>query len=225
MLFISGSIDSGSGVSSSTLYDGQSFYPYLSTAHADGTPGSIFSLFTSYSAFSFNHRKFLATGIVILISLAIATGIVFFIVLIGVLWTLCSRRTTVVPEHREDDEDESSFRHRPSSLLQHINAATLPAIIGASAFKGKGEPSQDTHDQDGWRAETPSAGMHGMASEPEDVNRPTHARYSFAGGAEGELPVAAGQEVIVLDDRDQAWWYVRDPVSGREGVVPASYLY
>jgi len=78
------------------------------------------------------------------------------------------------------------------------------------------------------RADTPSDALGGGETgenELGDVNRPTHARYSFAGGAEGELPVVAGQEVIILDDRDQAWWYVRDPSTGKEGVVPASYLY
>ena len=184
--------------------------------------------------------EFLATGIVILISLAIATGIVFLILLVGIIWTLCSRRETGLanPNPEEDDDDESSYRHRPSSLLEHINAATRTTILGTAAMGGagamahrKGDASQDTHaDPDSWvRADTPSemlgAGAMTGDSEAGDVNRPTHARYSFAGGAEGELPVAAGQEVVVLDDRDQAWWYVRDPVSGREGVVPASYLY
>lgn len=175
----------------------------------------------------------------ILISLAIATGIVFLILLIGILWTLCSRRDAgVANPNIEEDDDESSFRHhRPSSLLEHINAATRTTILGAGAGAGaaalatnrKGDPSADTHgESEQWgRPETPSDAM-GMAMDEGDfgdVNRPTHARYSFAGGAEGELPVTAGQEVIVLDDRDQAWWYVRDPISGKEGVVPASYLY
>lgn len=170
-----------------------------------------------------------------MISLAIATGIVFLILLIGILWTLCSRRDAgLANPNPDDDDDESSFRHRrPSSLLEHINAATRTTIIGAGALAGaaahgKGDVSQDSH-ADAWvRSDTPSDAQGGAVAgdgEYGDVNRPTHARYSFAGGADGELPVVAGQEVIVLDDRDQAWWYVRDPVTGKEGVVPASYLY
>jgi len=39
------------------------------------------------------------------------------------------------------------------------------------------------------------------------------------------LQISAGAEVEVLDDRDPAWWYARDIRTGREGVVPAAYLY
>ncbi|KAG8906921.1 hypothetical protein FRB99_005695 [Tulasnella sp. 403] len=237
MLFICGSIDSSSqGVMSSALFDGQSFYPYLVTSNADGSPGMISALFSSLSSFSFSHRKFLAAGLVILISIAIATGIVLLLLLLGILWAVCARRDTTLanPNPEEDDDDASSFRHRPSSLLAHINAATRTTILGPSALTGaafasrKGEPSHDTHaDTEAWhRADTPSGeGFIAMDGEPGDINRPTHARYSFAGQSEGELPVMAGQELVVLDDRNHDWWYVRDPNSGREGVVPASYLY
>ncbi|KAG8849334.1 hypothetical protein FRB96_000870 [Tulasnella sp. 330] len=241
MLFISGAIDSGSqGAMSSALYDGTTFMPFLMTSNSDGSSGYMSGLFNSFgSSFSFSERKLLATGIVILISIAIATGIVFFLLLLGIIWTLCSKRDVGLanPNPDEDDEDESSLRHgRPSALLEHINAATRTTILGAGALGGVGvmahhKEDSSQHDHDVWvRSETPSdpLGGAGAAAGEEDlgdVNRPTHARYSFAGGAEGELAVAAGQEVVVLDDRDQAWWYVRDPVSGKEGVVPAAYLY
>jgi hypothetical protein len=41
-------------------------------------------------------------------------------------------------------------------------------------------------------------------SEENDVNRPAHARYSFDGKEEGELPLHHGQEVTVLNDQDPA---------------------
>lgn len=47
----------------------------------------------------------------------------------------------------------------------------------------------------------------------EEVSRPAHARYSFDGKGEGELPMTAGQEVEVLDDGDAAY------------VFPLSLLY
>ncbi|KAG9012534.1 hypothetical protein FRB94_005851 [Tulasnella sp. JGI-2019a] len=246
MLFIAGAIDSSTqGAMSSALYDGNMFVPFLVSSNSDGSNGFMSGLFNSYgSSFSFSQHKFLATGIVILISIAIATGIVFLLLLLGILWALCSRRDAGLanPNPEDDDEDTSSFRHGPSALLAHINAATRTTILGSAALGGAAAMAahQQHHkddsyaqDHDAWvRAETPSDAMAGgvgvgvaYAGDEEDVNRPTHARYSFAGGAEGELPVAAGQEVIVLDDRDQAWWYVRDPATGREGVVPASYLY
>jgi len=37
--------------------------------------------------------------------------------------------------------------------------------------------------------------------------------------------MSAGAEVEILDDKDHAWWYARDPRTGQEGVVPAAYLY
>ena len=41
----------------------------------------------------------------------------------------------------------------------------------------------------------------------EEVSRPAHARYSFDGTGEGELPISSGAEVEVLDDRDPAYVY------------------
>lgn len=38
----------------------------------------------------------------------------------------------------------------------------------------------------------------------------------------GELSVAAGQEVVVLDASEGDWWYVQ--ASGKEGWIPASYI-
>jgi nitrogen fixation-related uncharacterized protein len=76
----------------------------------------------------------LATGIVILISIAIAAGIVFLMVLVGIIWALLSRR-----HEREEgkydvsDADDDSTRGRPTSLLAHINAATRNTIVGNGA--------------------------------------------------------------------------------------------
>lgn len=87
------------------------------------------------------------------------------------------------------DSDDDSTRHRPSSLLDHINAATRNTILGTtSPFNFVG-------------SDTPSG-----AGGPDDnlSSRPAHARYSFDGTGEGELPIAAGVEVDVLDDRDSA---------------------
>lgn len=53
------------------------------------------------------------------------------------------------------------------------------------------------------RAETPSdAIVGGLAND--DMSRPAHARYSFDGTGEGELPLMQGQELEVLDDGDTA---------------------
>lgn len=168
----------------------------------------------------------MAVGIVILISIAIAAGIVFLLALVGILWTLFSRRDDKLGKYdpATDYDDDDSIHHRPSSLLEHINAATATIAVG-----GHTSPMSDYHDEKDagvaagaaaaaagsrhpygpdasnfMRAETPSDAMgHGMADE--DMGRPAHARYSFDGTGEGELQLAAGAEVEVLDDRDPAY--------------------
>lgn len=162
---------------------------------------------------------FLATGVVILISIAIAAGVVFLLALIGILWTLFSRREDKLNKFDVvEEEDDDSTHHRPSSLLEHINAATRTTILGASPFsnynaekdeggvsRGNPTPEPDPFAADAShyvRAETPSDAVGGILAE--EMSRPAHARYSFDGGGEGELAISAGAEVEVLDDRDAA---------------------
>ncbi|KAI3615164.1 cellular morphogenesis protein [Moniliophthora roreri] len=235
MLMISGSLDdSGFGNASSALFDGETFIPYVVSTTSTGTAGFVASMFHSFKSFSFDQRRFLATGIVILISIAISAGVVFLLALIGILWTLFSRRDRDDKLNKMDaQDDDDSTHHRPSSLLEHVNAATRGTIIGASPFPEKVDEKgvPDPHDHDPYgpdasnyvRAETPSDAFHGMGME--GTSRPAHARYSFDGAGEGELLLTAGAEVEILDDRDHAWWYARDVKTGREGVVPAAYLY
>ncbi|KAK0195263.1 cortical protein marker for cell polarity-domain-containing protein [Armillaria mellea] len=231
MLMISGSLDDPSfGNASSALYDGQSYIPYIVSSSNTGSTGAVAALFHSFASFSFTQRHFLATGVVILISIAIAAGVVFLLALIGIL----STKLDVV------DEDDDSTHHRPSSLLEHINAATRATVLGGAAYdhyddkeeekilRDASSPAPDADpfgpdDSNYLRAETPSDAVGGLMGD--DSSRPAHARYSFDGAGEGELPLSAGAAVEVLDDRDAAWWYARDVRTGQEGVVPAAYLY
>ncbi|TFY65748.1 hypothetical protein EVG20_g5344 [Dentipellis fragilis] len=248
MLLVSGHLsDSSFGNASSALFDGQNFIPYFISASSAGSPGTVSSLFHSLSSFSFSQRHLLATGIVILISIAISAGVVFLLVLIGILWTLFSRRDDALNnkfDPAEVDDDDSSAHQRPSSLLAHINAATRTTILGSqSPFNqfnaekeeaagagggassvGHGDPFSGPDASNYLRAETPSDAIVGMGME-DDQGRPARARYSFDGSGEGEMPLAVGQEVEVLDDRDHSWWYARDARTGQEGVVPSAYLY
>ncbi|KAH9045084.1 cortical protein marker for cell polarity-domain-containing protein [Lactarius hengduanensis] len=246
MLLMSGNlVDTSFGQASSVLFDGQDFIPYIDSSTSSGDPGSVSGLFNSLANFSFAHRKFLATGVVILISIAIAAGIVFLLVLLGIFWTLFSRRDEVLSKFDPADigEDDDSAQHRPSSLLAHINAATRTTILGSqSPFHNVGTEKEHPADADAsntghdpllgpdasnyLRAETPSDAFGGaLASEEAGPGRLTHARYSFDGKGEGELPLTIGQELEILDDRDHSWWYARDTRAGNEGVVPASYVY
>lgn len=164
----------------------------------------------------------MATGVVILISIAIAAGVVFFLALLGILWTLFSRKDDKNKVEAVDvDEDDDSAHHRPSSLLEHINAATRTTILGSASPFGNlnaekeeeratdagGVPVPPERDPFGpdasnyIRAETPSDAAGGIMAA-EEASRPAHARYSFDGLGEGELPLSAGLAVEVLDDRD-----------------------
>lgn len=149
-----------------------------------------------------------------MISIAIGAGFVFLLALIGILWTLFSRndeKLNKLDGTNEDDDD--STNHRPSSLLEHINAATRTTILGAGVQIQNNENGEEnaTRDADPFepdasnyvRAETPSDAVGGMLAE--ETSRPAHARYSFDGAGEGELAISAGTEVEVLDDRDPAY--------------------
>ncbi|KAJ3557907.1 hypothetical protein NP233_g11623 [Leucocoprinus birnbaumii] len=238
MLMMSGSlVDSSYGNASSVLYDGQTFIPYIVSTSSSGQAGFVASLFHSFAKFSFTQHKFLATGIVILISIAIAAGVVFLLALIGILWTLFSRRDDKVKYDAAEEEDDDSTHHRPSSLLEHINAATRTTILGStSPFSNYGLEKEDERtgladDSDPFgpdasnylRAETPSEAIGGLL--PEENSRIAHVRYDFTPDGEGELALQAGTEIEILDDKDHAWWYARDLRTGHEGIVPAAYLY
>ncbi|KAF6760017.1 cortical protein marker for cell polarity-domain-containing protein [Ephemerocybe angulata] len=192
--------------------------PYIVASSSTGSSGSGLLL---NSTDQFRFTEFLAVGVVILISIAIAAGVVFLIALIGILWTLFSRKDDKLTKYEGEEEEDDSTHHRPSSLLEHINAATRTTILGTTSpysndYSDKDEDragKSDVHDpfaadaSNYVRAETPSEAAGGMLQE--ETSRPAHARYSFD----------------VLDDRDPAWWYARDVRTGREGVVPAAYLY
>ena len=249
MLLLSGSlVVSSFGQASSMLFDGENFIPYIVSASASGSPGYVSGLFNSIANFSFARRSksrsnflsseanddtkstdFLAIGVVILISIAIGAGIVFLIVLLGILWTLFSRRDEVLSKFdpAEIDDDDDSTKHRPSSLLAHINAAATSATIlggkgqgvsgdkeataaGAAAIAADAGASSSGHDplsgpdaSNYLRAETPSDAF-GGGLVGEETGRPAHARYSFDGSGEGEMALVVGQELEILDDRDHS---------------------
>jgi hypothetical protein len=155
---------------------------------------------------------------VILISIAIAAGVVFLLALIGILWTLFARRGDKLDKYdAQEADDDDSTTHRPTSLLEHINAATRTTIIGspfgpsdsekhAEAMAMVPSASSDPFGPDASnfaRADTPSDAMGGILTG-EEVSRPAHARFSFDGAGEGELPIGAGQELEILDDKDAA---------------------
>jgi hypothetical protein len=170
---------------------------------------------------TFSCADFLAVGIVILISIAIAAGVVFLLALLGILWTLFSRKEDRLKHDGAEGDEDDSVHQRPSSLLAHVNAATRTTIMGGTSPFSQYDPEKEdeaaqeriatgseTHDPFGidasnyMRAETPSDAIIGAGGQ--ESGRPAHARYSFDGTGEGELALTAGMELEILDDRDQA---------------------
>lgn len=146
----------------------------------------------------------------------------FLLALLGILWTLFSRKEERHTKLDGADADEDDSVHqRPSSLLAHVNAATRTTILGATspfsqydaekeeeAARERIAAGSETNDPFGvdasnyMRAETPSDAVMGVGGA--ESGRPAHARYSFDGTGEGELALSAGMELEILDDRDQA---------------------
>jgi hypothetical protein len=56
------------------------------------------------------------------------------------------------------------------------------------------------------------------------VQRKGQMLYEFMAQGSDEVTVAAGDEVIILDDSNEEWWQVRRARNGKEGVVPSSFV-
>ncbi|KZO95530.1 hypothetical protein CALVIDRAFT_499824 [Calocera viscosa TUFC12733] len=176
-------------------------------------------------------RSYLSEALVIIISIVIGAGSVLLLFLIGVLSALWLRRSEETPHllAEKDADDGSSIDHHPSMLLEHVQAATRATIIGEGAFaaaSGKRQSTEASREHAGDSSlETEEVPGEADVDGPfEDDGRVAHTRYSFEAASDGELDIRAGAQVMVLNDRDASWWLVRDVETGREGIIPASYL-
>lgn len=245
MLMASGDVLlSGSGNMSSALYDGAQWHPYLVGSTATGTLGSASSLFWSESNFSFSLRKYLARGLVVLVAMAIATGLILLIILLILLVAFCLRRNEskhAAPEVFERD-DKSEVSSTQNLIHDHVQTALHRSLLipgeapqGRSAAVGAGlsagavagaydAHSADSHYHDARQVQEADE-LFGVA-DSSDEGRETVMRYDFTGPdiQTGELSMRAGQRIVILDDeQSDEWWYARDPATGRQGVVPATY--
>ena len=141
----------------------------------------------------------MAIGFVILISMGIALGIVFLLVLFGLLFALRTRRINnelpayPVPYANEKDQDATTPHRRPTSLLATLNAATAMMALekpGKATRESTPEDDTDSIDEADLTAE--------KAAEEDEM---TFSRFSFVGENAGELSVAADQELKLLDRR------------------------
>lgn len=255
MLMASGDVFlANRGNVSSALYDGQQWYPYLVGSTPTGAIGGGSSLFWSESNFSFKLGRYLARGLVVLVAMAIATGLILLIVLLILLVAFClrrqDRRRAPTQEMYEKDETRSEASSTHNLIHSHVQtaleqsfapthqgglhpgmagAAGVGAAGAAAGSYGHSAESADSHYLDA--ADYPGPLEHeeyaGAGSwEGSDEGRETVMRYDFCGPElqSGELSMKAGQRVIILDDeQSEEWWYARDPATGRQGVVPATY--
>lgn len=106
------------------------------------------------------------------------------------------------------DSPRSSFGY-DSTNHNHTN-------VGDTTFGASTAPGGST---------VPGSLMPGDSTAPSHMGRPTTVKYSFHAEDPAELSVTEGDRVNVLEEaEDEQWWYVRDAY-GKEGVVPASYIW
>ena len=223
MLMVSGELQlESSGNVSSALYDGAQWYPYLVASSSTGSAGTVSQLFWSSLSFSFHVRHYLARGIVVLVAIAIATGLILLCTLIAFLFAYLTRRSEwrdpnqIKTFKRENSELSSTHQHVfnnvQAALEQSLAGGSTPAAVAAGrasypSYYGTAEGTMGSDDED-------------------EEGRDSTMRYDFEGPElqSGELSMRAGQRVIILDDvQSDEWWFARDPATGREGVIPATY--
>ena len=122
VLMIVGNINIPSfGNASAALFDGKDFTPFLLTSKDDGSQGTLASIFVSNTqALMKMGGGNLAIGFIVLIALAVALGLIFLIVVAGILIERARRRREgYVPMH--SDKNGNLSRIPPETLLQGIN--------------------------------------------------------------------------------------------------------
>lgn len=228
MLMMSGDLYLDSvGNATSALYDGSRSYPYLAGISSGGGLASASNLFWSESSFDFTIRRYLATGLVVLVAMAIATGLILLLILLFLLVGYCLRRKERKQPHQEmynkdpaDIDTASAVSSTHQNVLHTVQNAIEATLIGASPAAAIAAAKHRSRDS----AESRYAADE--SEEEEEGGRESTMRYDFDGPElqPGEMAMRAGQKVVVLDDQQsEEWWYCRDPASGREGVVPATY--
>lgn len=188
MLVVSGALQLQTyGNVSTALFDGQYWTPFLLTTQSGGGPGVVRAFTRSVEVLKFGNLHYLAVGIVILISIAIGLGVVFLLVLLGLIWALLFRRGNKkgvdVPVSPSDETlaaaGVAGDKKRPSSLLATLNAATenvmsdhhKMAEAEASAAAGAGLAGVGTSHGHGSYIHDPAAESsygHGLTQENSD---------------------------------------------------------
>lgn len=212
---------------------------------------------------------YLALGLIVLIAIAISTGLVFLIALIGLLVMFCwrpressrpapagalARKKSNSSSEYEDTTAGASEQDRlrrlgaiqaaifgekaaaaagfitPNTASSDPNYATLASRRPFSSHSRRSSFDRTLEDTGNGNPVVLASPIHtnesaGDSSAPSHMGRPTTIKYSFVGEDRRELTVKAGESVHVLEEDDgEQWWFVRTQ-DGREGVVPAAYVW
>lgn len=120
---------------SSAFFDGQNWTPFLRSTRTSGSPGIVRAFSRATEVLRFSNLNHLAVGLVILISIAIGLGLVFLLVLLGLLFAIARRRPNrgVDVPISPSDELLAADKKRPDSLLATLNAATENVMTAGPA--------------------------------------------------------------------------------------------
>lgn len=116
------------GNASAVLFNGTTFEPYILTNMDDGSQGSLSAIFVGNPQYFMdkNDNK-LALGLVVLIALAIALGIIFLMVVAGILIERRRRRKEgYVPMTATFDRSNNIARVPPESLFHNLEGKGSP---------------------------------------------------------------------------------------------------
>ncbi|KAK2749248.1 hypothetical protein FQN57_006864 [Myotisia sp. PD_48] len=122
VLFVTGKLQLPNfGIVSGALFNGSSLDPLILSSLADGQPGSITGLFTENKIDLAGGRNPRPRGIVILISFCIALGLVFLLVLLGIILNRIRRhRQGYVAAPQGTDRKPDLTRVPPEYLLESL---------------------------------------------------------------------------------------------------------
>jgi hypothetical protein len=161
---------------SAALYDGAQWHPYLLSASANSQAGHINRIFTANACCTSTTRirRYLSVPAVILISIAISLGILFFLIAGAFIVLFLKRRNQ--PEYRNNDETDPTKewkpKYRPSSLLAMLNAAQLNDLaVGEQPDK---PTMMETNPSTGYSTALQGSSAAGAAASA--AGRPSHHR-------------------------------------------------
>jgi len=193
------------GYASSALFDGSNWHPLLQTNTLDGHPGSIVGTFSSESrpipsASSTTAMQAsagqLSFAVVIVVSLAIALVVLFFIVLAAEVLSIWRKRQKYALLLARTHE-ETKISQRSGGLFQKINET----YVGLSHHVHRGQAALSTSRF--------GSGSYGKGRNLENTAFHSYkcaVIRDFAAHEAGEVDLRTGDHVIVLDDSDPVWW-------------------